>query len=55
MPLLIGITVFLGCIWLLGAMFSGSTEGGTEAVKGCCGCLVFLIVFVILMIGSGQR
>jgi len=48
MTYLIGATIFFGCIWLLGAMFSGSKEGGTDAVKGCGSCLL-----IVLAIGVG--
>jgi hypothetical protein len=51
MTYLIGATIFFGCIWLLGAMFSGSKEGGTDAVKGCGSCLLAVVAAGVGILG----
>ena len=51
MTYLIGATIFFGCIWLLGAMFSGSKEGGSDAVKGCGSCLLAVVAVGVGILG----
>jgi hypothetical protein len=40
--------VFFGLIWLLGAMFSSSKEGGAKAVRGCASFIMFIVMAGII-------
>jgi hypothetical protein len=40
--------IFFGLIWLLGAMFSSSKEGGGKAVRGCASIIIFAVLVGII-------
>jgi hypothetical protein len=48
--LLVYAVIFFGLVWLLGAMFSSSKEGGSRAVRGCAGTIVFIVIAAIVAI-----
>lgn len=57
MTFLLAITLFFGCIWLLGAIFTGSIQGGTNAAGSAFGVIFevvqgYILSAVIVIVGG---